>query len=294
MVAHHFFEHIIDDAKATANGASIYQTLRDLTDNQFDSYLEAAINATGLIMLLDENATQLHNFKWQLKMSMQTLIDIMEHLQLEPVDCEIAFPQEDEELKLDTIGDFGARIDFLLLDPDKNYVIFDFKWSFSKRYPRKLEENTSIQLELYRQTIIKTYPKKEVKGVGYYIMPMQTLYTTDFDSWKTCIKKVNAGAESTLFKQIQKSYEFRKAELSEGKIEDGELMSLTSCLYAEKEIDKENPENNLIPLERNDQDKTLKASEYVFLPTKKKTRDYAPKEPNETPTSHSILKGRVK
>ena len=285
LVAHHFFQHVIDDGKKAASGSKPYDCLRNLTNNHFEKYLNDAINATGLILLADENATQLYNFRWQLKESMLSLIDIMEYLGLQPEGCEIKIPDKGNSLCLPTIGDFGARIDFLLTDASGNYVVFDFKWSFSNWYAKKLEENTSIQLELYRQSVTDFY-KKTVVGVGYFMMPQQKLFTTDFAEWSNKIVHVDATATATsLFQQIQNSFEFRKAELENGHIEEGELMDLAGCNYENAAAS-----SNLFTLEK---EKDKKASEKIFRASKKKN-DFSKKEPNEIPTSHPILKGRLK
>lgn len=297
LVAHYFFQHVIEKGKAM-KASDIYNDMRQIVNSQYDQLLQNAIKAKGLILLAEENATQLHNFKWQLKESMLRLIEIMEHLNLNPVGCEINYPtkkevsdpdKEKETLKLDTIGEFGARIDFALTNDDGNYVIFDFKWSFSSRYEENLQKNASIQLELYKQAI-KKYLNKEVAAVGYYMMPKQKLYTPDFDDWENAIVKVDAPAVTpSLFEQIQNSYKFRKEELEKGKIEEAELQNVTSCEY----FDKTGSEN-LFPLELKDKSTDIKNSEYVFKPNKKRSYEDSKKEPYEIPTSHPVLKGRLK
>lgn len=302
LVAHHFFQHIIEDGKKAATGAALYDTLRNLATSQYDKYLGAAVNAKGLILLADENATQLHNFRWQLRKSMQTLIDIMEELKLKPEGCEMVFQEKDgKALKLSTIGAFEARIDFLLSDSNGDYVIFDFKWSFAKRYVQKLEDNASIQLELYRQSVRATYPDKKVVGVGYYMMPRQKLFTTDFSDWNNMICKVTSANSNDLFQQIQNAYTFRKEELEKGHIEEGELMDVLP--FTDNYYNKQN-EKKLCSLdvvekyEGRGKGRTLvgvtKNSEYVYVQSKKKSFDFDEKEPYETPTSHPILKGRLK
>lgn len=302
LVAHHFFQHIIEDGKKAATGAALYDTLRNLATNLYDKYLDAAVNAKGLILLADENATQLHNFRWQLRKSMQTLIDIMEELKLKPEGCEMVFQEKDgNALKLSTIGAFEARIDFLLSDSNGDYVIFDFKWSFSKRYVQKLAENASIQLELYRQAVLTTYSGKKVVGVGYYMMPRQKLFTTDFSDWNNMICKVTSANSNDLFQQIQNAYTFRKEELEKGHIEEGELMDVLP--FTDNYYNKQN-EKKLCSLdvvekyEGRGKGRTLvgvtKNSEYVYVQSKKKSFDFDEKEPYETPTSHPILKGRLK
>ena len=299
LVAHYFFQHIVKD------GEKDYSKMQNLTENEFDQRLDDAINATGLILLQPENASELHNFKEDLKESMLALISIMEQLQLKPVGCELPFPaNENNALSLEDIGAFGARIDFLLTNSQGDYVIFDFKWSFGKRYKEKLEQNNAIQLELYRQTVLATYPGKRVVGVGYYLMPVKQLITSDFDEIEgsSLIKHID-GEAGDLFEKIKNAYQYRMEEIKRGHIEEAEMMELLDhedCYYANQNQD----ENELCPLEVKEKtqgrgkNKTLvsvvKNSEYIFKPSKKPRFDEDKKEPAETPTSHPILKGRLK
>lgn len=308
LVAHNFFEHIVGDAQGDLN------KMRDLTNNEFDQRIEASIDATGLIMRQPENAAKLTEFRKQLKESMLALIEILEAKQWIPIGCEMPFPENGKKLVVGDIPDFGARIDFLLKTQNDHYVIIDFKWSYSKSYKEKLEENASIQLELYRQAVLATYKDKEVDGVGYYLMPKKTLYTTDFTEipGRKLIEVVHANGASDLFKKIQNSYKFRMEELKKGHIEEGETMefygddgtgSITDLTptdsYYRKTVDE-----NLCPLTTEEKyvgrapNKTLvsatKKSEHKFKPSKKVTFEKKDIEPSEIATSHSILKGRLK
>jgi hypothetical protein len=87
LVAHHFFQHVIED------GHHDYSEMKRLTNDEFDQRLETAIDVTGLILRLDENATALNSFRSHLKESMLALIDIMEIKRLKPEGCETGFPE---------------------------------------------------------------------------------------------------------------------------------------------------------------------------------------------------------
>ena len=301
LVAHHFFQHVIEDGHQDLN------EMRKLTEEEFDKRLETAIDVTGLILRLDENATALNNFRSHLRESMMALIDIMEKEELTPVGCEIDFPEKKEDaLNLDEIGRFGARIDFVLKNKCSQYVIFDFKWSYSGRFAEKLKDDLSIQLELYRQAVTATYPDKKVAGVGYYMMPQKQLITTDFDEIPemSLIKHVDKPATAvTLEKRIQHSYDYRIKEIQKGHIEEAEMMDIINekdSYYAHQE----DADNELCPLavepigKGTGKSRTIvviiKKSEQVFRPTKKVSYDDNKKDPSETPTSHPVLKGRLK
>lgn len=287
LVAHSFFEHII------AEGNKDLTQMRRLVNEQFDERVEAAVNATGLLLRLPDNATRYHWFRTTLKESMMALLDIMEHLNLTPVGCEVAFPEDGESLTLDDIGSFGARIDFLMARGD-DYVIFDFKWSSSKRYEESLRADTSLQLELYRQTVKAAYPDRNVAGVGYFLMPRRQLVTSDFDAipQSRLIVHVNGHPDSDLFGKIRNSYRFRMDEISRGHIEEGEMMDFYDVGDSYAALTEE---RSLCPVTELKVSKAtnVKPSEDVFRPNRKGFRDRNG-EPSETATSHAVLKGRLK
>ena len=300
LVAHHFFQHIIED------GHHDYSEMRRLTNDEFDKRLETAIDVTGLILRLDENATALNSFRSHLKESMLALIDIMEIKRLKPEGCEIGFPENKEEVvKLDIIQDFGARIDLLLKNESGQYVIFDFKWSYGKQFEDKLKDDLSIQLDLYKQAVTKTYKDKTVAGVGYYLMPKKQLITTDFEEIpeKNLIKKIDKPEGKVKLKdKIAHSFNYRMDEIRRGHIEEAEMMDILNVDSYYNHQDDEDKE--LCPISvkpaysGTGKNKTvtavIKNPEKVYRPSKKPSFDDSSKEPSETPTSHPVLKGRLK
>lgn len=296
LVAHSFFEHIITDA------GDEFAIMKKMANEEFAQRLDAAIDATGLILRLPENASELENFTKHLKESFLSLVAIMEGLKLKPVGCEMSLPDEAGELPIDGIGAFGARIDFLLTDADGNYVVFDFKWSYSNKYEDNLKDNIAVQLELYRQAVLETYEGKRVRGVGYYIMPRKVLVTSDFNEIEgsRLVKHIES-KDTNLFEQIKNSYVFRMAELERGHIEEAEEIDIkddTGCYYAQQE------EQNLCPLKVKEKTSgrgankqvvyKKKESNRVFRPSKKPKFDQDDLTPSEISTKNAILKGRLK
>lgn len=297
QVAHYFFEHITKDAN------NDLKKMRELVEDEFDKRLEEAIDATGLILRLQQNASELVSFRRQLKESILAFIDIMEKKLWTPVGCEISLPEkEDDALKLDKIGCFGARIDCLLKEGEK-FVVVDFKWSQNKRFSKKLENNIAIQLELYKQAVLETYPGKEVVGVGYYLMPKKQLITTNIEEipQSRFIQKIEPKNNAELFPQIQNSFKFRMAEIKRGHIEEGEMMDFLGddeSYYGKTIVE------GLVPLKVKEETEgsgknkittaILKESQYVFKPSKKRTFEDDKLEPSEKATTHPILKGRLK
>ena len=296
LVAHSFFEHIIADSQGNPD------VMCQLVADEFENRLDAAIDVTGLTLRLPENVTLTKNFAVQLRESFLSLVEIMKHLHLTPVGCEIPFPANDEDkLELEKIGDFGARIDFLMKDRNDRYVIFDFKWSYSNSYENKLKDNLAIQLELYRRIVRAAYPDADVAGVGYYLMPKKMLATSDFEAipGSKLIDHIDA-AKTELFGQIQNSFEFRMDELRKGHIEEAEMSDVLNIdgSYASKADEK-----NLCPVgqpkyEGRGSNRQLvaivKESQKIFKPSKKVQFENKKEEPSEVATTHAVLKGRLK
>ena len=292
LVAHHFFEHVTKDALAK-DAKQPLAIMESLINSEFSKRLEAAIDATGLIMRLPENSSSLEQFKTQLRRSILALIEIMQTKCWTSVGCEKDFPEDGTgPLRLKTIGNFGARIDYLAKDKDGKYVIIDFKWSYSKKYEDHLKDNTAIQLELYRQAVLQTYDSETVAGVAYYLMPRRQLLTSDFPEIPNSrlISHIDKAA-SNLFEQIQNSYEFRMDELRRGHIEEAEMQVVSDVggYYDNIKL------MGLCPLDVDvKKDIATKKSEQIFKQSKKQTFEKANIEPSEKATSHPILKGRLK
>ncbi len=301
LVAHHFFEHVTKDALAAGSSQPL-ANMKRLVNGEFDKRLEAAIDATGLIMRLQENSSELEQFRTQLKDSILALIEIMQKKGWTPVGCEMEFPQSGS-LCLDKIGDFGARIDYLAKDKEGKCVIIDFKWSYGNKYEEHLKANTAIQLELYRQAVLETYKGKTVAGVAYYLMPRKLLLTADFNEIPNSrlIRHIDKANNNDLFVQIQNSYEFRMGEIRQGHIEEAEMMVVSG--------DKNGYYDNitsqgLCPLNADEKydrrgrnrvfNCAIKKSEQIFRKKKKQAFDDQNAEPSEKATSHPILKGRLK
>jgi hypothetical protein len=297
LVAHYFFEHIIKDADGNL------ESIRQKVSNEFELCLDEAIDATGLILRLPENASELKNFTRHLKESILALTDIMQRLRLTPVGCEINLPEDDGKLELSIIGDFGARIDLLLSDINGDMVVFDFKWSYSGKYEKKLADNISIQLDLYRSAVAATYKDKNVRGVGYYLMPRKQLLTCDFDEIEGCklVKHIECADTGDLSQKIKNSFSYRMEELKSGHIEEAEEVDIKDnqdCYYANQE------QMELCPLVvtekttgRGNNKQLLsvkKDSNGVFRLSKKPRYDNEDLEPSEKATKNAILKGRLK
>lgn len=274
-VAHLVIEQWINELDDNAKAAL---TLPDDLDNR----IAKAIREKGAIMLLPENRIEHDKFVPLLTRSMATLVEVIKQLHLTPVESEAQF-----DCQLPVIGSFVGWFDLLLKNQQGHYVIFDFKWSFGNRYQDAMESNTAIQLELYRQAAKRHYGLDYLPQVAYYLWPKCLLLSTTFPEVDDAIKRVKVKEErqsNNLFEEIKNSVQYRRGELDQGHIEESELEVIATLNYTQSGQD-------LVPIKPDYNQKDRKGSPYVE--GGKKSGD-APTDPRQIPTTHSILKSRLK
>ena len=283
-VAHLFVKMLVDQY-----GEQMPDEYDQLDEGTKDQLMDDAIQQTGVILLLPEYKLIRQQFKSILKESVSALVSIIRDLHLKPVGGEVEF-----DVNLKTIGAFDGSIDMVLKNAQDEMVIFDFKWSEGKSFKTKLEENKSIQLELYKQAAEIQYGKN-VAGVAYYLFPKMTLFTFDFpESDHIRLVKVKTEAKDRrLDKEIQNSYVYRRSELDAGFLEESELKEIEKLDYTLSST----PETPHYPLDVAYKTKGLKAGPYVKTDkppfVKKKSKWDTPEDPKEIKTTHPILKGRL-
>lgn len=284
LVAHLFVKMLVDQY-----GEQMADEYDKLDNGAIDQLMDDAIQQTGAILLLPEYKLIRRLFKSILKESVSILVSIIRNLQLKPIKGEVEF-----EVSLKNIGAFGGSIDMVLKNSQNEIVIFDFKWSEGKTYKTKLEENKSIQLELYKQAA-EIYYGTKVAGVAYYLFPLMTLFTSDFpESDHIHFVKVKTEAKNRrLDKEIQNSYVYRRSELDAGFLEESELTEITKLDYTTNA----DPDKPRYPLDVVYKTKDKKSCPYVQTdnpPFVKKNPNWGtPEDPKEIKTTHPILKGRL-
>ena len=291
-VAHLFIENLVKEF-----GTEMPIKYKELTDEERNARINIAIGQKGAILLLPEYKMEKEQFFVKLKESVLILVDVITHLGLQPIECEVKM-----NVQFEDIGSFEAKLDMVLqeIHNPSHYVIFDFKWSEASSFEKKLKEKRAMQLEFYSQAATIHYQKQdkkaEIVGTAYYLFPMCKLFTTVFPQSDHVVKvEVDYEAEKRdLFEEIKNSYVYRRNELNSGKVEDSELCAIADLPYT-KDTKGRLPRYPLEGQYKRDDDKKC-----PYVKTDKPA--FAKKVPNwgdnnaddrEIKTTHSILKGRL-
>lgn len=295
LVAHRFVELLVKKY-----GEQMALKYKMLKHEEISDLMDDAIQQKGSVLFLPEYILECEQFKSILNDSVSVLADIIQSLHLKPLDSEVEM-----NVNLEIIGAFKAEVDLVLKNDKGAYVIFDFKWSEGKTYPNKLEENKSIQLELYKETLKLHYGEgAKIAGVAYYLFPKMTLYTVDFPESDHIhhLQRKTEDENRKLLNEIRNSYVYRRSELDRGEIEESELTEIDEIAYSLAN----NKDKPLFPLEPDYSHDTLKGCPYVKVdkpPFVKKggweksptTREIQANKDiiKEIKTTHPILKGRL-
>ena len=206
--------------------------IKNQIDVRFEKIFEQTLQAEGAVLLTRDNKAELRQYKKDLKYCLDELLKAITANNLVVVACEneMGYLKENDEIKRHgKIGvlDIKAFVDMILKDKDENYYIFDFKWSSVKKYTKKLKENKSVQLTLYKELLnneLKASGKKsEVKGVAYFIMPDAKFISYNKLEGDINLQQMYIEPErktSNLLKEIQNTYTFRKDQIFAGTLEE--------------------------------------------------------------------------
>ena len=285
--------HLVVETLVKEHGEQMADYYLSLDAAARDELFNAAIAQKGAILMLPEYHIECQQFKAVLHDSLTALARTIKDLCLKPVGSEVEL-----NVSFEKIGNFQAKIDLLLRDAAGRYVIFDMKWSEKNSYREYLEENKAMQLELYRQAVEQQFDAG-VAGVGYYLFPRMTLFTTDYPD-SDHVKQVTVKADEAvrnLFAEVQNSYVYRRTSLDGGFIEDGELTPIEDLEYTKAST----ADQPLYPIKAdyNDKDKSKKRKACPYVKkdkppfTKQKPDWKKPTDPKEIKTTHPILKGRL-
>ena len=244
-VAHRYIEWLTHE-----NDKNVKE-MQHMHQDDFDVNVNHIIESHGILLLQENNQLDMMLFKSQLKKSVTVLLNIIDTNQLTIVGSEYQ-----AETDIDGIGRMYAQVD-LLLQKDEKLIVFDFKWNEGSTYQKKLENNLSLQLAVYKNILEKAC-NQDVVFCGYYILPKHKLLTHDHDILSDAnIEIVKPANNNDLFQQAIRSYDYRKKQLLNGVIEEAETLPLANLQYT-----LDSGSMNLYPLDTKYEEPNCKATPY--------------------------------
>ena len=262
-VAHAIIEELFNPAKGWGAPAAI----RTRIGSDFEKVFNRKVLERGGILLQPENLSEKNVFKKDMKKCVSKLCDLIEVNGLKVVACE----RECKEVSLSEFETqavlFDGFIDMLLEDESGKIIIFDFKYSPKKdKYEKWIKNNRSMQLALYKGLVEKSFDKN-VKAKAYVLLPDVKVITADDLTGTSFKTRVNR--EGELLEEMSNSYKYRKAQIQNGVVEDGE-----GIVYALNDIKMsyafDTEKEDLVPL-----DADVKTKNETWEKTPNTYSDYA-------------------
>lgn len=232
-VAHLIIEKVFD-GRPINEACDYYKT-------EYETIFEESVNEKGLLLRLPEYAIDLRRLKKKMQDALDKLAEAIQKNDLTVDACEYDFKQAKwmeagDSVKLD------SRADMLLSDKYGGKVIFDFKYSDSKRRKTEVEENRALQLEVYRYMAKQEFGKDTNVRVAYVLLPDVTILTADELDTRTneqnIIELKTERKDVNVMNEAANSYRMRWEQLKAGKIERVEGCDAGTGEYGEQEANK--------------------------------------------------------
>ena len=265
-VAHAVIETLfnkLDDIEGSGTVPYIKENIK----NNFEKVFTDMVNGCGAVLLSKENVLNLTNYKTKVFDCVNRLVKIIEDNNLHVLSCEPWL--ENKEMNFEGGIKIGGYADMILADEEGNPIVFDFKWYPGKedKFKKTIEDNKSIQLELYKY-LTKELAGKEAKAVAYVVLPEVTVVSAQNFTGENVIKVAVKEPDEELLPKLKNSYKYRRTQIENGFIEEATGFAPSDIAYQNDVEDK-----NLIPLEfdgvRNPAKHPKDYPEYEFFKARK-------------------------
>ena len=252
-VAHAIIEELFNP-KHGGTAADIKKQI----DTRFEDVCNQKILENGGILLQKENKADTDSFRALMKECVNRLQHFIEINNLTVKACEQSHNNV-ELAEFNACGiNFIGYIDMVLEDASGEPVIFDFKYSGgSKKYKEMLRENRSMQLELYNALVKHSLGRNQLNcRRAYVLLPEVKVITPNaFEGdhyYIRCDRR-----QASLINEMRNSYLYRKNQIINGEVEDGEYIELDKLDYYSQIEEKA-----LVPLGKDDKASYKAANKY--------------------------------
>ena len=225
-VAHRTLELIVRQTAGDRNAMAGIMVRGGIVDRHFVE----GVRKGGMGLLLARHAIERKALQERLHNALSALMQILPRydLRIEGVEQETSAPLSDTGKPLLT-----ARVDLLLRDSAGNPVIFDLKWSRSKkRYEALIREGRDLQLRVYDHAVSCNLGRP-VAATGYFLLGRGQLLSADLPDLQGYAKHVDAPRTTAeAMARIRAGYKRRYEEFRDGLIEEGEGLPVGQLPYA--------------------------------------------------------------
>lgn len=254
-VAHAIIEELFNP-KHGGTAADIKKQI----ETRFEEVCNQKILEEGGILLQKENKSDTDIFKSLMQECVNRLQRFIEINNLTVKACE----QSHDKVSLEEFSEcginFSGSIDMVLEEASGETVIFDFKYAGGlKKYEDMLKENRSMQLELYNALVSHSLGEKQLNCRRAYILlpDVKVITTNTFEGAPYSVRCDRK--QASLIKEMNNSYLFRKNQILNGEVEDGEYIELEKLDYYSKINDADKP---LVPLGKDEKEPFKAANKY--------------------------------
>lgn len=241
-VAHAVIEELFNKQEEIAESGTV-PYIKENIRNNFDKVFDAMINGCGAVLLSKENILNLPSYKAKVFECVSSLVKVMEENNLHVLACEPWL--ENSGMHFEGGIKIGGYADMILADGSGNPVVFDFKWYPGKedRFKKIIEENKSIQLELYKH-LTQGLAGKKAKAVAYVVLPELTVVSAQCFAGENVVKVTVQNPDEEILQKLRNSYKYRREQISNGFIEEATGFAPEMISYQ-----KDAEDMGLIPLE---------------------------------------------
>lgn len=239
---------IIEELFNPKHGGTVADIEKQI-EERFEEVFAQVVLENGGILLQTENLSELDIFKTQVKDCVKNLNKVIADNNLKVVGCE----QPHKDVRIPEFSgveiSFRGDLDMVLEDANGDYVVFDFKYSpkFDK-YKNLLKSNRSMQLALYKGLIRET-AEKRARAAAYVLLPKVFVITTDNFAGDVFRVNVDEALAGNLLEKMSNSYKYRKEQIMEGVVEDGEGLAFDEDACPPIAYIDDAEREHLVPLE---------------------------------------------
>jgi hypothetical protein len=178
----------------------------------FDQAIIRIVQEEGAVLLMSGRRADLEAFRLRFRRSLAQLHQILQSASIKLIEPEKSLAGETP------LGSLRGSSDLLITLIDGRQAIIDLKWAGNKKYRRRLNEQTHIQLAIYARLVERN--TSSWPAVGYFILRQPEMLTTAANLFPGINAITVPGAStSLLWERITNTWQWRRTQIEAGALE---------------------------------------------------------------------------